>query len=148
MKCTSMTKRNRSCNAFAVQGSDPPRCIVHLREAGSELGQGSTPGQWGFYGTTYTPAEIADLVSQTSPNDLQDEITAARVAIRRLLQQFQPEMDPVEYGKLARLVFTGANSVARLLRTQRVLSGDSADGIAGAIGRALDELSNEIGIDL
>ena len=38
--------------------------------------------------------------------------------------------------------------VARLLRDQRALSGAAADGIAGAIATALDELTSELGVKL
>ncbi|HUK86882.1 MAG TPA: hypothetical protein VLT85_04395 [Terriglobales bacterium] len=38
-----------------------------------------------------------------------------------------------------------ASRMGRLLRDQRALSGQAADGIAGAIAQALDELSSELG---
>jgi hypothetical protein len=41
-----------------------------------------------------------------------------------------------------------ASRLGRLLRDQRALSGDAADGIAGAIAQALDELSTELGVVL
>ena len=50
--------------------------------------------------------------------------------------------------KIAGLVMTGARTVARLLRGQRAISGQAADGISGAIGLALDELSSELGSPL
>jgi hypothetical protein len=34
------------------------------------------------------------------------------------------------------------------MRTKRVLEGQAADGIAGAIAQALDEIGEELGIDL
>ncbi len=41
-----------------------------------------------------------------------------------------------------------ASRIGRLLRDKRALSGASADGILGAIGQALDELSTELGVPL
>ena len=41
-----------------------------------------------------------------------------------------------------------ASRLGRLLRDQRALSGEAADGIAGAIAQALDELSSELGAEL
>jgi len=42
----------------------------------------------------------------------------------------------------------GASRLGRLLRDQRALSGQSADGLSAAIAAALDELSTELGITL
>lgn len=102
----------------------------------------------GFYSSTYTLEELADLVSHALDDSLDDELSATRVAVRRVIEQLHAELPAEEYARLASLVFTGANTVARLLRTQRVLSGDSADSISGAIAVALDELASEWNIDL
>jgi len=91
---------------------------------------------------------------------LDDEIAIARVTLRRILALLSadrvhrmPEgetvpMTPVDYARLAALLLAGARTVARLLRDKRALSGEAADGIAGAIAQALDELSTELGIKL
>jgi len=50
--------------------------------------------------------------------------------------------------KLFALHGQNASRLGRLLRDQRALSGEAADGIAGAIAQALDELSTELGTDL
>jgi len=50
--------------------------------------------------------------------------------------------------KLFALHGQNASRLGRLLRDQRALSGEAADGIAGAIAQALDELSSELGTDL
>ena len=41
-----------------------------------------------------------------------------------------------------------ASRLGRLLRDQRALSGAAADGIAGAIAQALDEINSELGVDV
>lgn len=54
-------------------------------------------------------------------------------------------------GHLVKLFALYAQSSSRLtnmLRARRALSGDAADAIAHAIARALDELSEEWGVDL
>ncbi len=50
--------------------------------------------------------------------------------------------------KLFSLQAQNAVRMGRLLRDQRALSGESADGISGAIAQALDELGSEWGIPL
>lgn len=149
-KCSGVKKNGERCQAWAVKGSDPPLCSAH---AGRNVGAGAPVGNQnaavhGFYGRVMTVQELADLVSHSADETLHDEIAATRVALRRVMQQLDEEMEPGEYGRLAALIFRGAGTVARLLRANRALSGEAADGIAGAIGQALDELSSEMGVDL
>ena len=49
---------------------------------------------------------------------------------------------------LVALALQATRTIARLLRDRRAISGESADGISGAIAQALDELSTEWGIEL
>ncbi|MBN1247137.1 MAG: hypothetical protein JXC32_05725 [Anaerolineae bacterium] len=58
------------------------------------------------------------------------------------------DSDLAALAKLFALHGQNASRLGRLLRDQRALSGAAADGIAGAIAQALDELSNELGADL
>jgi hypothetical protein len=102
----------------------------------------------GFYEPNYSVEEIADLVAHATDEGLEDEIAAVRVATHKVMENLQGEMAPGDFSKLTRLVFTGANTIARLLYTQRELHGESADGIARAISQALDELSGEFGVEL
>jgi hypothetical protein len=53
-----------------------------------------------------------------------------------------------EVAKLLALHGQNGSRIGRLLRDQRALSGASTDGLLEAIGRALDELSTELGIKL
>ncbi len=64
---------------------------------------------------------LGELIDATDPND-----------VPRLIKLFS-------------LHAQIASRLGRLLRDQRALSGQAADGIAGAIAQALDELSNELG---
>ncbi len=50
--------------------------------------------------------------------------------------------------KLFSLHAQNASRMGRLLRDQRALSGQSADGISGAIAQALHELTSEWGLHL
>ena len=77
-----------------------------------------------------------------------DDLGAARVAVRRVLTALEEQLTAGEYAELAGLIFTGTNTIARLLRTRRALAGQSADGIAGAIATALDELATEWNVEL
>ncbi|MCI0580864.1 MAG: zf-C3Hc3H domain-containing protein [Chloroflexi bacterium] len=139
-RCTATRADGQPCQAWAVHGSDPPTCVAHTAA-------GRTPSE-SFYGRVYTLEEIADLVARAAGDSLDDELAATRVAIRRVMEQLHDELPPEEYARLASLVFTGATAIARLLRAKRAISGLAADGIAGAIAQALNELSNEWNIEL
>jgi len=95
------------------------------------------------------PFERADLAALSAERSLEDEIGVARVTLRRVMAQMdQTPADSETLVKLGALVMTGARTIARLLRDERALTGKAADGIAGAIGQALDELSVELGLEL
>jgi uncharacterized protein YjcR len=148
--CSAKTKSGRPCKAHAIRGSYPPLCSAH---AGRNVGAGAPLGNLnalshGFYSRTLTPEELSDLDHRAEPDELDDEIAAARINILRLMRILKHELSPANYSRLAGLIFTGANTVGRLMRTKRVLEGQAADGIAGAIAQALDEIGEELGIDL
>jgi hypothetical protein len=50
--------------------------------------------------------------------------------------------------RLFSLYTLASSRLSRLLRDRRALSGQAADGFAGAIAQTLDELSTEWGVDL
>jgi hypothetical protein len=56
--------------------------------------------------------------------------------------------DIADLARLFALHGQNASRLGRLLRDQRALSGKSADGLLDAIGKALDEISTELGIKL
>lgn len=153
-RCTQTTRSGKPCRAWAVRGSDPPACAAH---AGRTKGAGAPPHninrrQHGFYSPVLVPDELADLVQFADDLSLADEIALARVILRRVVGKLTVTdpavLDIEDLSKLAALSLAGTRTVARLLRDQRALSGDAADGFAGAIAQALDELSTEIGIQL
>lgn len=63
-----------------------------------------------------------------------------------MLEEGDVSVDELRH--LLRIHGQNASRLGRLLRDQRALSGEAADGISGAVAQALDELSNELGVDL
>ena len=152
--CTHTAANGAPCRAWAVKGTDPPACSAH---AGRNVGAGAPEGNQnatshGFYARTLTEQELADLVSYAADMTLDDEIACARVALRRVLTALtDTDRDTLtieEFTRLAALALQATRTVALLLRDRRALTGDSADGISGAIAQALDELSIEWGREL
>ncbi len=101
----------------------------------------------GFYSDYFTAEEVGLVAEFVSDLSVDDEIWLQRVINRRLLEQSQ--VDDVELLiRVVRALGVGTGRVARLLRDKRALSGEAADGIAGAIAQALDELGSELGLEL
>jgi len=92
---------------------------------------------------------LADLVGLAADATLDDEIAVVRVALRRALMALHSdELSSEETAHLVPAVFAGARTVARLLREQKLLSGESADSLMSELSSALDELSAEWGVQL
>jgi hypothetical protein len=76
-------------------------------------------------------------------DNLDDEVTAVRVATRRTLEKMKAELSTAEFAKMTRLIFSGASVVASLLRARRAISGQSAEGILNGMVQIIQELANE-----
>lgn len=131
------TARARSRRETAAEQAGPPQ-----PEAEAERDPD------GFYRLAYSMREMADLVQSAAEGDLQDELSAARVAVRRVMQQLQEELSPAEYARMASLIFRGTSTIAGLMRAQRELSQEASKEWAAALSQALDEMSREKGVDL
>ena len=112
--------------------------------------RGAQPGnanalKSGFYSRTFSEAELVEIGQlAVAELGLDEEIAMLRVLMRRVLESDMPPADAVELfgrasGQLRRLVVTRADLESR---------GESAESVETAIGRALDELSEELGVEL
>jgi hypothetical protein len=79
---------------------------------------------------------------------LSDVIEDLQAKMTRVSDLIDCSEDPSEVVTLFGLYAQSANRLGRLLRDQRALSGESGDALMDAIGKALDELSTELGIQL
>jgi len=82
---------------------------------------------------------------------IEEIITDAMHRLRQLGDYIDAHMDELSTTELARLLSVhGENTVrlGRLLRDAHVLSGEATDGLLDALGKALDELSTQLGIAL
>ena len=169
--CGYVSPDGRPCRAWAIRDSDPPFCSVHAgRNQKGGTSKEQELGAQSFYSTALLPEELADLLARAEDLSLDEEIAAARITLRRILAllsadragpmaegatapgggapDYEAPMSARDYARLARLALEGGRTIGRLLRDKRALSGEAADGLAGAISQAIDELSVEWGIDL
>jgi hypothetical protein len=101
-----------------------------------------------FYERFFTPEEVAELVSRVVSHSLNGEVAAARVALRRIMEQLEEELTPAEYARLAGLIFAGTNAIARLLQAQQSLSNRVTESIVEAMQEAMNELGRNMGVEL
>ena len=86
-------------------------------------------------------------------DDVVADALAKQSRFSELLAQIDDEEGPLSgdlegLGRLFALHGQNASRLGRLLRDQRALSGQAADGLLEAIGKALDEISTELGVTL
>jgi len=101
------------------------------------------------YGPLRPPAAAHDAAAQAAATlaETLDALIERETRLGELIDAADPDDLPTLI-KLFSLHAQIASRIGRLLRDQRALGGQAADGIAGAIAQALDELSNELGIPL
>lgn len=148
-RCVEMTARGALCKSWAVRGTDPPRCASH---GGTEKKPGAPVGnvnakRHGFYQQiTPDPGGLVDIDAIIA------DLAEKQVMISAYISECRMDPDPeANLGKIAHMfVIHGQNAsrLGRLLRDKRAISGEAADGIAGAIAKTLAELGTEWGTDL
>jgi len=139
-KCSFRHRDGRTCRAWAIRGSDPPRCAAH-QEDGGPVGNKKRQS----HGFQVQPVrDLRDI------DDVVEDALVKQTQLSAFIEQkvAEGEMEVKEMAKLLALHGQNAVRIGRLLRDQRALSGKSADGLLEAIGAALDELSTELGIEL
>jgi hypothetical protein len=104
---------------------------------------------------TYAQMARLMLANPKSTAALDDEIALQRQVNERLLSLWDSlgrsatgEDDGALQVKVAAALTAGTGRVAHLLRDQRALSGQAAEGLTAALAQALDELSTELGVGL
>jgi len=161
-KCSATKTDGRPCQAWAMRESEPPLCAQHFEPSlpaetsivtSKETSTEPSPdapnkANLDFYSRSFSIEELTALINLALVSSLNGEVAASRIAIRRILQQLEEELSAAEYAQLAGLIFTGANTIARLLRAQRSLSGEAAEGIIGSLAKGLDEMSIEWRMDI
>ena len=146
--CLATTASGRPCRNHARSDSDYCNAHGHAHSpdapptlAGAPLDNANSRIH-GLYAKFMTEDDLASLAIVGVDATLDDEIAFTRVVIRRLAQMIDAASTIDEAVRISDGLLRGTGHVAALLKTKRALSGQAADGIAGAIGVALDELGN------
>lgn len=131
--CVYPLRTGKPCGRRAVEGSDPPACKRHA-------GKPAAVPPRHLYAAGMTAGELSLLVENGPAADLSAELALVRAVLIRLLARLDDPayvLLPDDLRQLASLIFSGARTVATLLRQQRAGEGDLQPWLA----RALDELA-------
>ena len=143
IRCTATTTAGNPCKAWAVADTEPPICAAHGatgKKPGAPKQNQNALKHGLFTASPQTPLTITAII---------DDLHAKQATISAFIDKhMHTETDIEDLVRLLQLHGQNASRLGRLLRDQRALSGEAADGIAGAIGAALDELSTQMGIEL
>ena len=157
--CTALTSSGRPCRAWAVGGSDPPRCVAHggaeeranraaSPRAAPPPAVPPTPHQEVERARFYARDPEAVSIEQTIAG-LVDKLARLDDIIAKYQEARSEPGEPDPY--LVRLfsLYTQASSrLARLLEARQAMRGELDDEITRAIAQALGEVGPELGVDL
>lgn len=130
------------CRAWAMRGQ--LLCRAHRRSEGQPQRTGDT-STGGLYERLFTAQEREQIGQQleSAHCSVDEEVALMRIMIRRVMERIGEE-DPA---KALPLVRQAMDAICRALRTGRVLSGEASDSLASALGLALNEIGEELGLN-
>ena len=150
--CRAWAVRPKVTGASKVSVTSPPLCVAHGGVNPPPLIPTvvNLPRADGYYDDHFDDEEFAILQAVAPETLLQSEIMLIRVVLRRLLVEFDKKhgLTGRDLEARAQALFRGAELIAHLLQHQRVLQGIGDDGLSPDIAQALDELSDELGMEL
>lgn len=112
--------------------------------------RGAQPGntnalKHGFYSHRFNSLELSDLDTALS-DGLTDEIALLRVIIRRVFEYADFESQDMDtWSKALNTLGAASTRLAGLLRTQRLIAGDSAD-VVSVLSQAIGEVAHDLGL--
>lgn len=144
--CSATTAAGRPCKENAMDGSR--FCRAHdpdkpKRKSGPPIGNANAYKHGAFSKRRQAPDDWPDPKIMQLARDL--DYTNQRLIARLEDNGNLSQLDPDALAKIVATVGQNASRIARLLRDQRAVSGQAADGIADAFARILDEITGEAG---
>jgi hypothetical protein len=142
--CAATTKKGEPCMRHTSEGST--LCYLHGgMVVGAEAQLSEPPGlKHGFYRRSFTEDEYKDLIFFAQDMTLVDELAMGRVQLRRIvnyIEEHEKGMTPDEYARVSGLVWTGLNTIRRLVESVEGTGPDMWDIV-------LNQLSIDLGMDL
>ena len=150
-RCTATCADGSPCRAWAVHGTEPPRCAPHgggRAPVGAPLGNENARTH-GFY-LQHDPPELPeDLSPDACTIDVViEDLFRKQMRLSRYIDDRLDDLPPAELVRFCSLHAQTSSRLGKLLRDRDALTDDREDGMSRAIGQALSELGEEWGVDL
>ena len=133
-QCSGTTARGERCRAWAIRGTE--FCSAHSGKVGAPKGNKNRLVH-GLYAKSGRKVESLD-----------DAIGGLQEKLGNLLALMDVSADAEDMLKVFGLYAQGTSRLGRLLRDKRALDGDSTDSLFEMLGRAIEEVKTELGVDL
>jgi hypothetical protein len=145
--CGATCADGTPCKAWAVHGTDPPRCAPH---GGGSAPVGAPPGNQnarthGFYAHIASPGASPD---ECTIDNIIADLYCKQRRVSRYIDENIDDLPPADLARFLRIHGQNSSRLGRLLRDRDILTGGFGDGLSAAIEQALVELSAELGTDL
>ena len=146
-RCTAISASGASCRAWAVRGSDPPRCAPH----GGGLARVGAPSRnqnartHGFYARDSDegfPRDASKIDAIISDLERKQEL------ISRYIDDHVDDLSPTELARFLSIHAQSCTRLGRLLRDREILTGGWGAEMNAIVTQALAELDEEWGTDL
>lgn len=141
-KCEALTAKGTPCRAWAIPNKRPARCSAHretTKDHGAPTGNKNAQTH-GAYSSSEPPANLDEAIA-----DLQRRLHQLSDYIDSRLLEF---IDADTFIKLAALQGQLTSRLGRLMRDRSTLGGGENSELSAAVNLALDEISDELGIEL
>jgi hypothetical protein len=151
-RCTATCADGTPCRAWAVHGTDPPRCAPHgggRASACAPLGNQNARTH-GFYVEHAAP----DLSEALSPDECTidvviEDLFRKHMSLSRYIDDHLDDLPPATLARLCGLHAQTSSRLGKLLRDRLVLAKAREDDfLSDLIDETLEELSEEWGVDL
>jgi hypothetical protein len=146
-RCTATCDDGSPCRAWAVRGSEPPRCAPH---GGGRAPTGAPPGNQnarthGFYAANPGPAPPPGACTI---DDVIADLHGKRRRLSRYIDEHIDDLAPADLVRFLRIHAQSCSRLGRLLRDREALTGGWSAGMDSIVEQALAELGEEWGADL
>jgi hypothetical protein len=146
-RCAATRADGSPCRAWAVRGSQPPRCAAH---GGGRAPVGAprhnqNARTHGFYATDASPPSPHH---ECTIDHIIADLHRKQQRLSRYIDERMDDLPPADLARFYRIHAQSASRLGRLLRDREILTGGPMAGISEAIEQAMIELSQELGTDL
>jgi hypothetical protein len=136
-RCSDHKRDGTPCRAWAVPGTDPPRCSAHSGKTGGAPKGNQNARKHGGYAEPAGPSTSLERELEILTRQIED--------VREYAQTRREELEPAEYRKHNALLGALISRKGRLLRDRRALSGEDADELSRMFEDAARRLAAEKG---